>query len=150
MTSTELRVAISGFGGLDNPEAGTGTARALRLGWRGRLAIDALGYDPWINGAWEPGLADRLCLMPPVVKGDLAVLHRVLELHAEHPIDVLMPCLDLEVPIYARLARRLRRHGIRTLLPEAEDVLPDPEDRPAPVLLPERNRRAAHGSTSRA
>ena len=30
---SEIRVAITGFGGLDNSEPGTAVARALKLGW---------------------------------------------------------------------------------------------------------------------
>lgn len=122
MASTDLRVAISGFAGLDNPEPGTGVARALRLGWRGRLEIEALGYDAWTTGACSPGIADRLHLMPPLAAGDEATLRRILEVHARRRLDALIPCLDLEVPVYARLARRLEHAGIRTLLPLPDNV----------------------------
>ena len=31
--SSEIRLAITGFGGLDNSEPGTAVARAIQLGW---------------------------------------------------------------------------------------------------------------------
>ena len=122
MTAPVIRIALTGMGGLDNPEPGLAVARALRTGWRGPLQIEGLVYDPWTTGGWTPGIADRLHLIPPLVQGDEAVLQRLLELHRRHPIDVLVPCLDLEVPVVARLSRRLAGAGIRTLLPEAADV----------------------------
>ena len=122
MNRTDVRVAISGFGGLDNPEPGTATARALRNGWKGRLEIDALCYSQWDTGAWVPGLTDRLHLATPIADGDEAVLQRLLSIHEDRPLDAIVPTLDLEIPVFARLAHRLEREGIQTLLPSPEDV----------------------------
>ncbi|MBM3560017.1 MAG: hypothetical protein FJX53_09130, partial [Alphaproteobacteria bacterium] len=94
----------------------------MRLGWHGRLHITALGYDRWITGAWSPGLADRLALIPPLAGGDTSVFERVMRLHRERPFAVLLPCLDLEIRVYSRLAQRLRAAGIRTLLPQAQAI----------------------------
>ncbi|MBM3390610.1 MAG: hypothetical protein FJY34_01350 [Betaproteobacteria bacterium] len=113
---------MTGFGGLDNPEPGLAAARALRAKWPGALEIEGLVYDAWSTGAWCPGIADRLHLVPPIAHGDVAVLNRILAIHRQYPIDVLIPCLDLEVPVFSRLATRLAREGIRTLLTAAEDV----------------------------
>ena len=60
----EIRVAVTGFGGLDNSEPGTAVARALKLGWEGSISIDALGYDSWMTGAFSPGLIDNIHIMP--------------------------------------------------------------------------------------
>jgi len=116
------RVAMTGFAGLDNPEPGLAAARALRAHWKRGLDIEALVYAPWSTGGWTPGVADRLHLIPPLAHGDLAVLQRLLAIHRRHPLDALIPCLDLEVPVYSRLATRLARAGIRTLLPQPEDI----------------------------
>ncbi len=117
-----LRVALTGFAGLDNPEPGLAVARALRACWKGPLEIAGLVYDAWSTGGWTPGIADRLHIITPLAHGDAAVLYRILAIHREHPIDVLVPCLDLEVPVYSRLANRLAREGIQTLLTAPEDV----------------------------
>jgi len=85
-------------------------------------AITALVYDAWTPGAWFPGLADRFAMIPPVSHGSAAALARLEDLHEQQPIDVLLPCLDLEVPLYGRLAGRLARLGIRTLLPRPDAV----------------------------
>lgn len=122
MKKNRVAVALTGLAGLDNPEPGLGVARALRNRWGSALALDGLVYDPWSTGGWTPGIVDRLHLIPPVANGDEAVLRRMLEVHKANPVDVLIPCLDLEVPVYSRLAGRLGREGIRTLLPAPEDI----------------------------
>ena len=57
MKNKTLRVAISGFDGLDVPHPGGPVARALREGWPGSIEIHALGYDPFMTGAWMGGAA---------------------------------------------------------------------------------------------
>lgn len=122
MRSFGVRVGLTGLAGLDNPEPGLAVARSLREGWHGPIQIEGLVYDAWSTGGWTPGLADRLHLITPIAQGDDAVLQRLLALHRKYPIDALIPCLDLEVPVFSRLANRLARAGIRTLLPDAGDV----------------------------
>lgn len=117
-----VAVALTGLAGLDNPEPGLGVARALRNRWGRAIVMEGLVYDPWSTGGWTPGIVDRLHLIPPVASGDDAVLRRMLDVHKAHPVDVLIPCLDLEVPVYSRLAGRLGREGIHTLLPAPEDI----------------------------
>lgn len=122
MCASSVTVAVTGFGGLDNPEPGTPVARALRLGGPSRLRIEALSYDPWATGAWAAGVVDSVHLIPPLVAGGEAIFARLLQIHRDRRLDVLIPCLDLEVPVVSRLAPRLRDAGIRTLVPGAEQI----------------------------
>jgi len=117
-----IRVAVTGFGGLNNPEPGTPVARSLRQGWPGKLHIHAMGYDTWMTGGWMPGVVDELHLLCPLAEGDEAVLQRLMGIHKKSRFDVLIPCLDLEVPVFARLSGRLAKAGIKTLLPEQEAI----------------------------
>ena len=118
----KIRVALSGFSGLDNPEPGNAVARTLRYDFGNSIEIEGLTYDVWSSGAWPSGLIDRLHLMPPLSSGDQTTLNRILEIHAKRPIDAIIPCLDLEVETYSRLSRQLERNGIKTLLPNQEDL----------------------------
>ena len=118
----KVRVAVSGFSGLDNPEPGNAVARTLRYDLGNDIDIEGLTYDVWSSGAWPSGLTDRLHLMPPLSSGDQATLNRILEIHTKRPIDAIIPCLDLEVETYSRLSRQLERNGIKTLLPNQEDL----------------------------
>ena len=120
MKLPEIRVLISGFGGLSNAEPGTAVARSLKLGWKGKITIDAMGYDPWITGALSPGLIDHIHIIPPLVEGDGAMLERIQEIHEKRKINILIATLDLEIPVFSRLSPYLHRLGIKTLLPLPE------------------------------
>ena len=122
MKPSEIRIAISGFGGLNNPHPGAPVAEALREGWRGPMQIHAFGSDPMMMGAWMPGVADRLHILPFPSAGDEAILERVLEIHRDVGLDAIIPCLDLEVPVFSRLASRFQREGIATLVPSPESL----------------------------
>lgn len=113
-----MRVAITGFGGLDLPDSGLSVARSLRAGWHGQLVIHALGYDQMMTSAWMPGAADYLHVLPRPSAGEASVLCRVLELHARYQFDVLIPCVDDDIAMFSALAPRLRKAGIKLSVPD--------------------------------
>lgn len=122
MSRNKIRVALTGFGGLDSPEPGMSVARALKTGWDGDIRIDALCYDSWAAGAWACPEIDRIIMLPPLSNGPDEFFRRIEEMHKRASIDVLVPCLELELPVVASIAERLARLGIRTLLPSRESL----------------------------
>lgn len=122
MKRPDLRVAISGFDGLDVPHPGAAVARALRESWGEPIEIHALGYDPFMTGAWMEDAVDELHTLPALTEGDGALLERLVGLSGRFGFDALVPTLDLEVPIVARLAGRLESVGLKTLLPVPESI----------------------------
>ena len=114
----EIRVAVTGFGGLDNSEPGTAVARALKLGWEGNISIDALGYDNWMTGAFSPGLIDNIHILPPLVEGDNVFFDRIIEINNKREFNVIIPSLELEIPVFSRLRKRLENKGIKVLVPD--------------------------------
>lgn len=121
MVSRVRTVALTGFGGLEDPGPGTSTAHSLRQGWGGPLGIRAWTYGSHVNGAWLPRVVERIERLPPFQAGDQRICEAVLDLHRAAPIDALIPG-EADVPVIARLAGRLADHGIRTLLPPAHRV----------------------------
>jgi carbamoyl-phosphate synthase large subunit len=122
MNMPDINVAITGFGGLNNPDSGAAVSRAIRLGRPNSVSISALGYDWMMTGAWMSGIADQLYLMPLPNAGDAIVLDRVLGIHKNRKIDALIPSLETDVPVFARLAEQLIDAGIRVLLPDPESI----------------------------
>jgi carbamoyl-phosphate synthase large subunit len=122
MKNKTLRVAISGFDGLDVPHPGGPVARALRAGWPGSIEIHALGYDPFMTGAWMGGAADELHTLPDFSDGDAVLLERLVALTSRFGFDAFIPSLDLEIPVIARIADRLAAVGLRTLLPNPDAI----------------------------
>lgn len=122
MSKSRIRVALTGFAGLDSPEPGMSVARALKAGWEGDIAIDALCYDSCAPGAWACPEIDRVIMLPPLVDDPSNFLRRLKEMNEHASIDVLIPCLELELPVMASAVDRLARMGIRTLLPPRESL----------------------------
>jgi len=122
MKPDKLRIAVSGFDGLDVPHPGGAVARALREGWPGPIEIHALGYDAFMTGAWMGGAADELHTLPSFSEGDGAFLERMVSLTGRFGLDAAIPTLDLEIPVFARLADRLAAVGLRTLLPSPDAI----------------------------
>lgn len=122
MKVRKVRVGITGFGGLNNPQPGTAVAGALRKGCPGEIEIHALVSDSMTTGAWMPGVADVLHLVPPLHDGPQATLNRLIDLHEQYGLDAIIPCLTLELPFYAGLADQLARGGIKTMLPPVPSI----------------------------
>lgn len=116
----DVTIAVTGLNATDNPAPGTGVIRALRAdpAWSGRIV--GLAYDALDTAAYDPDLVDEVHLIPFPSAGHGVVLERLLAIHAQSPIDVLIPTLDAELANFVRLAPELERHGIRTHLPDAE------------------------------
>lgn len=132
MKGRKVRVAVTGFGGLSNPHPGTAVAEALRKGCAGEIEIHALVYESATTGAWMPGVADVIHLIPPLHHGPHQTLGRLAEIHREYGLDAVIPCLTLEIPFYSGLAEQLARDGIRTMLPHGRSI-----ERSSKVRLPQ-------------
>ena len=122
MQEDHTRVALLGFSGVGNAAASVSVARALRAGWSGGLQLAALGYDPFMGGAWVPGLIDRFHLLPNGARGHELLIDDILDIHAEHPFDALIVCDHTEVPAIANFSERLAASGLPTLVPRSDRI----------------------------
>lgn len=122
MTLNHLTVAITGMNVRpDNPGPGIAVARCLRdAGFSGRIV--GLGYDALDPGLYSHDVCDSAYLLPYPSGGDDALLERLRAIRAHTPIDILIPCLDAELPGMVRLDRQLAAMGITTFLPTAEQL----------------------------
>ncbi|MEY8252273.1 MAG: hypothetical protein RPR91_07805, partial [Colwellia sp.] len=122
MRASNTRVAITGFGGLDIPHAGASIARALRAGWPGVLTIDALVDDSTMTGAWQPGVVDTVTRIQSPIKGDEAFYLSLINSQKKLGFTAFIPCLEQDIAATARLAERLHKNGIKTLVPNAAKI----------------------------
>ncbi|MBM3991295.1 MAG: hypothetical protein FJ298_09865 [Planctomycetes bacterium] len=115
-------VAVTGLEGRDNPYPGAAVARALREARGEQIEIVGLAYEPTLTSAFRRDLFDRVYVTP--LPGDSAavLLRRLFEIHARDPIDVLVPSLDSELPLYAGHRDEFAAQGIRMLVPSARAV----------------------------
>jgi carbamoyl-phosphate synthase large subunit len=102
-------IAVSGLHRGDNPQPGPSVIASIRRRYP-EARIIGLSYDPLESGLFSTGhdRVDAAYLMPLPGKGARALAQR---LQAIGPIDMIVPCLDLEIPNYLELNDR------RTVLP---------------------------------
>ncbi len=120
---SELTIAISGMNNRpDNPGPGYGVARCIReeQGFSGRII--GLGYDVLDGGLYYSQVSDAGYLLPYPSSGEAAFLERLIEIHAQERINVLIPCLDAELLYIANLRETLSAMGIAVLLPSAQQI----------------------------
>lgn len=125
-----LTVAITGMNAVpDNPGAGLAVARCLREAYGERIRIVGLGYDALDPGLHRREYCDSAHLISYPGSGADTLLARLAEIHETECIDVLLPCLDAELPLVIALAPQLAALGIRSYLPSAEQLARRAKDR---------------------
>ena len=128
MSRRRITVAVTGLNATDNPAPGVPVIRALRAAPQD-LEIVGLAYDALDPGNYMEGIADHVYLMPYPSHGADVVFERLRAIHAETPLDVLIPTLDSELPAYIKLAGRLAELGIRMFLPDEAGLRQRAKDR---------------------
>ena len=113
------RVAVSGISTFDVINSGLGVARALNHA-DDIAGVIGLGYGAYDSGMYRGTLFDETFRMPPI--GDAEALFRRLdEIRRRTPFDVVIPCLDGEIPSYVAIRDRLAGIGVHTLLPPLDE-----------------------------
>ncbi len=119
----DLAIAVTGLNATDNPGPGVSVMRGLRLapGFRGKLV--GLAYDTLDPGIYSRELGlEGSWLIPYPSQGSEALLERILQIHTEVPLDVIIPTLDSELLSMIAIEEELRRHGIHMFLPSREQL----------------------------
>ncbi len=117
-----INVAVTGLSATDNPYPGLGIARCLKLADEFRGKITGLVFEPLSTGVFSKGIIEHAYIVPYPTAGHDALINRIEEIHQKNPLDVIIPALDSEVLLYARLQDRLTGLGIRLLLPSPSQV----------------------------
>ncbi len=116
-------IAVTGMNARpDNPGPGVAVAHCLRDadGFDGRIV--GLGYEALDPGIHLPRYADAGYLLPYPSSGDDAFMQRIQMIREREGMDVLIPCLDAELPSVTRLAPALRALGIATFVPSPDQL----------------------------
>lgn len=127
---SRITVAITGMNAVpENPGAGLAVARCLKEARGDGVRIVGLGYDALDPGLHRREYCDSAHLLSYPGSGSETLFARLSEIHEAEGIDVLIPCLDAELPLIAGLAPRLAELGIRSYLPDAEQLARRAKDR---------------------
>jgi carbamoyl-phosphate synthase large subunit len=113
----QMTIAISGLHRGDNPQPGPAVIKSIRRRYPSATII-GLSYDPLESGLFSKGQdgVDAAFLMPYPAKGPKALLQRLDEIRKTHPLDIIIPCLDAEIPNYLDLTKEFKTRKIKVPL----------------------------------
>ncbi|MBI2711352.1 MAG: carboxylate--amine ligase [Bdellovibrio sp.] len=131
----KVSVGISGINATDNPGPGVAVARSL-IEARKDLCLLGLSYDVHDPGNYIEDLFKNTFLMPYPTHGWKTLLAAIQNVKAKSGLDVLIPCLDAELPLMIRHQSQLEKLGIQTLLPNEKQFELRSKDR-LPLLSKE-------------
>jgi carbamoyl-phosphate synthase large subunit len=111
-----LVVGISGINATDNPGPGLALARSFK---ESKLDVTCigLGYDANDPGHYLKFAIDRSYLLPYPSKGWKEMSARLQFIRNQTGMEILIPCLDAELPLYLKYRDELTTLGLKTLLP---------------------------------
>jgi carbamoyl-phosphate synthase large subunit len=109
-----LTIAVSGLQRGEIVQPGSAVINSIRREYPATKII-GLSYDPFESGLYSSNLdrIDAAFLMPYPNKGPKVLLNRLDEISAVHPIDMIIPCLDNELPNYIDLHAELKKRNIK-------------------------------------
>jgi carbamoyl-phosphate synthase large subunit len=122
-------IGVSGLHLGENAQPGPGVIRSLRDALGDRVRIVGLAYDALDSSLYAPDLLDEAFLLPYPSASPSAYLERLLEIDAAVGLDVLIPCLDAELPVLDRLMPALTERAIRCVLPRRDALAARAKDR---------------------
>jgi len=110
-----MRVAVSGLNNTDNPAPGIPVAKSLM----DKNNLIGLSYDPNEPGIYQ-GLFEKVYLMPYPSLGYEEFKKRITDIKEKSNIEVAIPTLDAELPLYIKYQKEIKEFGIKTYLPSFE------------------------------
>ncbi len=111
-----LRIGISGINATDNPGPGVAVARSL-IESNIPTELIGLSYDVHDPGNYIFNLFKNSYLMPYPNRGWQGLITALKSIQSKNGLDILIPCLDAELPLMIKNQQELRNEGIQTLLP---------------------------------
>lgn len=109
-------IGISGINATDNPGPGCGVARSLSE-INPRFPVIGLSYDVNDPGNYMLDIFSNSFLMPYPSKGWEIMTTSLSEIQKKSGLNILIPCLDAELPLMIKNKDSLAKIGIKTLLP---------------------------------
>jgi carbamoyl-phosphate synthase large subunit len=124
-------IGVSGINATDNPGPGCAVARSLAEMKR-RPRIVGLSYDVHDPGNYMHDLFENSFMMPYPTLGWNGLQKQLIEVQKQTGMNILVPCLDAELPLIIKNKEVLEKQGIATLLPtekqfdlRSKDLLPE-------------------------
>ena len=118
----KITIAVSGLNNTDNPGPGIPVIRGIRESEQLDVRIIGLSYESLEPGIYMENMADATYMVPYPSVGMEAYMNRILQIHAEDPIDLIIPNLDSELHTFIKAEKLLANHNIKTYLPSLQQL----------------------------
>ena len=118
--SDKICIGITGLQATDNPDPGLAIARALKISDK-NVHIIGLSYGLYCTGNFSPYF-DEIFLIPYPWDSEHQWLSRIKEIHMKTKMNVIIPSLDTEIVLFAKLSHMLNTLGIKVMIPPEEAV----------------------------
>lgn len=117
-----MKIAVTGLNATDNPGPGVPVIRSIKSSPDFNGEIIGLAYDSLDPGIYMENLTDKSYMIPYPSAGLDALLQRLISIHQKEKIDLIIPTLDSELSGFIKLSEKLNAIGIKTYLPEIEQL----------------------------
>ena len=112
-SNKKLKIGISGLNNNENPAPGVGVAKSLKPF---KHELIGLSYDENEAGIYQE-LFDKVYLMPYPTLGIEELINRLKYIKKTNGLDIIIPNLDAELPLYIKYKKEIENIGIKILLP---------------------------------
>jgi len=116
----KLCIAVSGINAVDNPGPGIGVVRSLKECSNLNVEIIGLAYDAMEPGIYMDWLIDRSFMLPYPSGSEEEYVNRLLYIKERTDLDMIIPTLDAEMPLYIKAKDKLESVGIKVFIPTEE------------------------------
>ena len=113
----KITVAVTALNAIDSPGPGVPVIRGLKEARSFDARIIGLAYESLEPGIYMHDIVDKVYQIPYPSAGVESLMARLEYIHSREKIDVIIPNFDAELFPFIRLEERLRKMGIRMLLP---------------------------------
>ncbi len=110
-------VGTTGLQAADNPAPGIAVAKSLKSEPEFKGKTIGLAYDSLDTGVYDSTLFDEVYLIPYPTEAVSVMLSRLNYIREKSGLEVLIPTLDAEMPMFIKIQDDLNKYGIATFLP---------------------------------
>lgn len=113
------KIAVTGINATENPGPGIAVARSLKQ-HNPKLEIIGLSYDINDPGHYMDFCIDKSYLLTSPTYGWAGIYEKLKKIKEDVGLDLIIPCLDAELPLFILHQKELEEIGILCFLPSAE------------------------------
>lgn len=117
MKKRKVNIAVTGLNAIDSPGPGVSVIRGLLESSSFDARITGLAYESLEPGIYMHDLVNKTYQIPYPSAGQEPLLARIMYIHEQEKLDVIIPNFDAELYSFIKLEPQLKKMGIHMFLP---------------------------------